>query len=504
MSDLLHDEHSHSSSMNQEMNHNHEEMHDSATSTSILSVPDLNGDGKVNEKDLRDIIARYEAVAGEDLYHPLYDINANGEIDHEDIEEVIHAWGEDVPLLDQQIAQVTQATMKYYGSEGLEQAIADGYIPLTQELEGHGIHYYNPTLESELGNLEELDIERPLGLNYDNEGDLQAVFYLRFPQTLEATPENPLAELTIDPADDFAPASFDTITDEDWHTHQSMWFTGVGNLNSESVYFDEDTPLSAVVSRLEQIDFQVFPESDEGYRPKFYMMHGWFHSINPDGNFANLHPDLGIYAPEELGGHGGHGEHHGDDTAPLIAGTDFGEGLYGTDENDRIKGFDGDDWILGGLGDDSVWGGRGNDWIRGDNDDASEGGDDMLYGGPGDDLIWGHGGNDRLFGGTDNDRLVGGAGDDLLRGSLGYDILTGEGGSDRFVLAMGEGMDIITDFEIDVDSLVLYTGITSDTISITQLDSNTALSFGDETLAIVSGIKAEDLMAASDSVFIDV
>lgn len=128
----------------------------------------------------------------------------------------------------------------------------------------------------------------------------------------------------------------------------------------------------------------------------------------------------------------------------------------------------------------------------------------MLYGGPGHDLIYGHGGNDRLFGGTEDDRLVGGEGDDLLRGSLGYDILTGDEGSDSFVLAVSEGTDIITDFEIEYDTLVLYTGITSDTISITQLDNNTALSFADETLAILNGVNADNLMAASDSVFLNV
>ena len=507
MNDLLHvhgQDESHSSSI-EHGDMGHEEMPYRATS--ILSVPDFNGDGSVDNADLRDIISRYEAVEGNDLYHPLYDLNANGEIDREDIEEVIHAWGEDVPLLDQQIAQATQATVQYYGSGGQEQAIADGYIPLTQELQGHGIHYYNPALESEVGNLEELDIERPLGLNYDNEGNLQAVFYLRFPNTLEATVENPLAGLTIDPADDFPPSSFDGLTDDDWHNHQSMWFTGVGDLNSELVYFDEDTPFDTVVDRLEQIDFEVFPESDQGFRSKFWMMHGWFHSLNPDGTFAITNPNAGLYAPQELGVHGGHGGHDGNgsgESSPLIAGTYAGEGLIGTDGDDRINGFDGDDWIQGGLGDDSIWGSHGNDWIRGDDDYTSEGGNDMLYGGPGHDLIFGHGGSDRLFGGADNDQLVGGEGDDLLRGSLGHDILTGNGGSDRFIIAVSEGTDIITDFEIELDSLVLYTGITSDTISIAQLDSNTALSFGDETLAILNGVNADDLMAKSDSVFVDV
>ena len=496
MSNLMHDENNSSS-----FSMDHQQMHDSdtSTSTSILGVPDFNGDGNVDNADMEDIIARYEAVDGDDLYHPLYDLNVNGMIDNDDLESVMHDLGKDVPLIDQQIAQATQATMQYYGSGGQEQAIANGYLPFTQEAIGHGIHYYNPVLASEIGNAEDLDIESPVGLNYDSEGNLIAVFYIRLPETLEATPENPLAELMIDPADDFPPSSFDTLTEDDWHTHQSAWISGVGSLNSESIYFEEDVPSEIAVSRLQQAEFQIFPESDKFYVPKFWMLHGWIHSFNPNGTFAITNPNQGLYAPQELGVHGGH---HSGNSDPLIVGTDAGEGLFGTDNNDRINGFGGDDWILGGLGNDSIWGSHGNDWIRGDDDNASESGDDILYGGPGNDLIYGHGGSDRLFGGTENDQLVGGEGDDLLRGSLGYDVLTGEGGSDSFVIAVGEGTDIITDFEVEFDTLVFYTGITSQTVSITQLNSNTALSFGDETLAILHGVNPDDL--AGGNMFVDV
>ena len=266
--------------------------------------------------------------------------------------------------------------------------------------------------------------------------------------------------------------------------------------------FEDLVPIEVTQSRFENIDFKIFPESDEIYSPKFWMIHGWFHSINPDGNFANLHPEVSLYAPQELGVHGGHDEHGSGESNPLIAGTYAGEGLFGTDNSDRINSFDGDDWIEAGLGNDFVWGSHGNDLIRGDDDDSAEGGDDMLYGGPGDDLIYGHGGSDRLFGGTDNDQLIGGEGDDLLRGSLGYDVLTGDGGSDSFVIAVGEGADIITDFDVEFDTLVFYTGITSQTVSITQHDSGTALSFGDETLAILHGVNPDDL--AGGNMFVDV
>ena len=126
----------------------------------------------------------------------------------------------------------------------------------------------------------------------------------------------------------------------------------------------------------------------------------------------------------------------------------------------------------------------------------------MVYGGPGNDLIYGQAGNDRLFGGTEEDIIRGGSGDDLLRGSLGYDILTGGVGRDTFVLASGEGTDIVTDLELEFDTIVLYGGITTENISIDQIGSNTALGFGNETLAIISGVDASDLIAASDDVFV--
>ena len=391
--------------------------------------------------------------------------------------------------------------MKYYGPDGLENAIADGYFPTTQEAIGHGTHYGNFSIFLETKNSEQIDITRPVGLNYDAEGNLIAVYYLREPLTQEATPENPLAPLLVDPANDFPPSSsFDTLSAEDWHAHESFWITNTGNLdNSEYVYFEEDVPVNMIASRIEEAEFKFFPESDIFYSPKVWMLHGWFHSLNPAGAFANTHPDVAPYAPQELGVHGGH---HPGNSAPLIVGTDEGEQLFGTDEDDRINGFGGDDWIAGGLGDDSIWGSYGDDLLRGDDNNSSEGGNDMVYGGPGKDLIYGHAGNDRLFGGTEDDIIAGGEGDDLLRGSLGYDILTGDEGRDTFVLAPDEGTDIITDLELEFDSIVLYAGITTEDIAITQIDNNTALGFNNETLAIVSGIDASDLMAVSDDVFL--
>ena len=556
--------------------------HIHTSETAILRIPDFDGNGEVNSTDVEDISLRINSSEGDELYHPLYDVDANGTINENDLAIVNETIGHEVPLIDQQIARATQATMKYYGEGGQEQAIADGYLPFTQEFQGHGIHYFNFPLALGIAESPELDPTTPIGLNYDAEGNLLAVFYIRTPYDPVAALENPAAFATIDPENDFAPTSFDGISAEDWHTHENFWSTGLGSLNSEEVYgFEEYVPIDATISRLENIGFQQFPESDASFSPKFWMLHGWFHSLNPLGTFANLNPNVSLYAPEELGAHGehegvvhgngshseehqqeghaeshnneghqqeGHGEHegvvhgngshseesyqgehgdshnqghhedgeshtpghqqgehgdsHSESSDELIAGTDLEDGLQGTDRSDRINGFNGDDWIYGGLGDDSVWGGRGHDWLIGDDPNCAEGGNDMLYGGPGRDVIYGHVGDDMLYGGTEDDFMVGGEGDDILRGSLGYDDLTGGEGADKFVLVRGEVTDTIHDFEIDSDTIVLYGGLTLEDISITQSSGDTMLDANDETLAVLRGINAEELIMGSSDVFL--
>ena len=55
-------------------------------------------------------------------------------------------------------------------------------------------------------------------------------------------------------------------------------------------------------------------------------------------------------------------------------------------------------------------------------------------------------GDDRLIAGGDNDTLDGGSGDDFLRGGSGQDV---------FVFATGGGKDVIDDFSLQDDRLLL-------------------------------------------------
>ncbi|MEA5500170.1 alkaline phosphatase [Limnoraphis robusta] len=195
----------------------------------------------------------------------------------------------------------------------------------------------------------------------------------------------------------------------------------------------------------------------------------------------------------------------GDVLPNLIDGTPENETLVGGEANDLIRADIGDDLAAGGLGDDIIYGEEGDDTLRGDENSRSPGGtvggNDIIYGGLGDDQIGGKTGNDQLFGDEGNDRIWGDDGDDLIDGGLGNDTLTGDDfsggqGSDTFVLAVGEGTDTIVDFEVGIDLLALKGDLSADELSISQVGSDTEVSFGSEILAILTGVDAASLIAA--------
>ncbi|MEB3278647.1 MAG: FG-GAP-like repeat-containing protein [Lyngbya sp.] len=188
----------------------------------------------------------------------------------------------------------------------------------------------------------------------------------------------------------------------------------------------------------------------------------------------------------------------------VLVGTSENDTVVGSTEDDVIQGLEGDDVLAGDLGNDLIEGGDGDDLLRGDLNNrspgGSDGGNDTLIGGKGDDRIGGKGGDDELFGGEGEDQLFGDDGDDLLRGGLGSDTLTGDDssggeGMDTFVLAEGEGIDTIVDFELGIDLIGLAEGITPDQLSITANGNDTEISLGDNVLAVLSGVETADFIA---------
>lgn len=179
-----------------------------------------------------------------------------------------------------------------------------------------------------------------------------------------------------------------------------------------------------------------------------------------------------------------------------IFGSNGEDVLIGNTNVDHLYGRVGDDELYGGIGDDVLFGGEGADFLDGGSgrdrvqySDSSAGvtvnlsnpnqntgdafGDvfvsiedvagseheDTIFGDAGSNQIFGRAGADQLFGSQGNDYLNGGGGRDVLNGGAGDDTLRGGDSADVFVF--NGGHDVIEDFDIKGDSVVLELSRTS-------------------------------------------
>ena len=240
----------------------------------------------------------------------------------------------------------------------------------------------------------------------------------------------------------------------------------------------------------------------------------------------------------------------GNDT---LQGGDGNDTLFGEAGNDSIVGGVGNDTLYGGAGNDTMAGGTGDDVylvedltdvvteLAGEGNDTAfvtvngwtsaanvetvylyaaavavsgTAGNDVLVannagtasslsGNDGNDILWGGAGADTLNGGAGNDVLRGGAGTDFLIGGAGNDQLVGGAGADIFTFnAPGSGYDQIFDFNrTEGDRLDMRgSGITAFgqmTLYIDALNSNTAVTFGSNTIDVYGVVN----LTAADFIF---
>jgi glycerophosphoryl diester phosphodiesterase len=214
-------------------------------------------------------------------------------------------------------------------------------------------------------------------------------------------------------------------------------------------------------------------------------------------------------------------------------GTDSRQTLVsGTANDDDLiagvtPGFDGiNDLVFAGAGDDSVdvliGGtlagknrielGSGNDLVfvgNGDRSLGSDGNDIFEAGGATDYRITGGSGDDILFLGA-NGRALGGEGNDkFFVGSAGDNLLSGGAGADQFWIANGEtpaAANTILDFQIGTDVIGIQgaesLGISATSLTLTQVGGDTSITFGGETLAILTGIQASSLDTSNANQFV--
>lgn len=268
-----------------------------------------------------------------------------------------------------------------------------------------------------------------------------------------------------------------------------------------------------------------------------------------DGNTGNLKNFNGATQPpvnkitgteqaDRLFGTPGDDEIHGLGGDDLIVGNEGKNRLFGGNGKDTINGGTQEDYIEGGEGDDrisageglnTVFGGLGNDTINGGsqadvingdagNDQIFAGGgtntvsggdgDDLIHGGAQSDLLDGGAGNDRIFasegnntilGGSGSDVIYSGSGNDLINGGTGNDTLWLGGGQDTVVLAIGNGLDTIQNFQRLSTKLGLSDGLTFAQLGVVQAGSSTSIrvTATGEELARLMNVQANTINASN-------
>ena len=155
------------------------------------------------------------------------------------------------------------------------------------------------------------------------------------------------------------------------------------------------------------------------------------------------------------------------------------ENVQGSNFGDRLEGTDGQNWLYGNGGDDVLSGRDGIDVLSGGL------GADGLHGGLGDDWMYGNEGNDSLYGEAGNDWLQGGA------------------GADQYVFnASVSGKDVIADFDVTADHLVLAPNLNGNGINTAAqalahihpgADGYAALDLGSGNTVTFQGVTAAQL-----------
>lgn len=179
--------------------------------------------------------------------------------------------------------------------------------------------------------------------------------------------------------------------------------------------------------------------------------------------------------------------------------------LTGTAGNDQLQNSKVAPTLIGGAGDDTYLVSRFSDTVI---EKAGEGIDTVITWGDGyllpdnqsiENITLNGVTNSSAWGNKLDNIVTGNAGNNLLNGAKGNDILTGNAGHDTFVVAKGEGNDVITDFKGSEDLLRLdgfaFKSFAEVAATMSQVGTSVILNLGGGQNLILQNTVVADLTA---------
>ena len=109
---------------------------------------------------------------------------------------------------------------------------------------------------------------------------------------------------------------------------------------------------------------------------------------------------------------------------------------------------------------------------------------DTIRGAEGNDTIYGEAGNDTLYGDSENDTLIGGTGNDTLYGDYG---------NDTYIFNIGDGNDVIHEYESSYtsgrdDRIVFGEGINQNSIELERKGNNLEIRYGENDVITIESM----------------
>ncbi len=126
-------------------------------------------------------------------------------------------------------------------------------------------------------------------------------------------------------------------------------------------------------------------------------------------------------------------------------------------------------------------GGNGDDRLVGYGETVGYHQSEIFHTGSGNDVVYAGDGDDNLYGEDGNDSLYGENGDDTIVGGKGNDYLDGSNGADTYVFNLGDGIDIVYDYEYyrgsANDRILLGEGISVNDIHLSRNGNNLVVDY---------------------------